>query len=222
MFWDWLTAIRRETLPALLAAFSLASTILTFIPQLGISASIRSISIACLVAGFVWANMRVYAKQQKRIADFSVSALAPAHRAKLVIHEAERSKYIALRKADHSTEAVGVYIEFHMAVENKGQRHSSINRYDVSIREMGSFENLRPESNPNAMIPGIHANYTASQPYLMTDAYIRVEAEKMSQTGYLPFRIASPPPISGPLHCTLILTDTEGESTSHEFILPER
>ena len=225
--WDYLKALRRETLPAVITAFSFASTVLTFLPRLGASGGrIRLISIACLVVGFLWANARAFAKQSRQVRDLE-TALAktqatPARRANLVIHEGARSKYIAIRKSDQERDAAAaIYIEFHMAVENKGDRHSSISRYDLSIPGAANYADLKPTTNPYSLIPGIHANYTPSQPYLTKDGYIGIEAEKMSPSGYLCFRVPALPPASAPLHCVLTIRDTEGNIASHDFILPQ-
>jgi hypothetical protein len=222
MFWDYLKALRRETLPAVIAAFSFASTALTFVPQLGVSGRIRLIPIGCLVVGFVWAHTRVFAKQRSRILELEASlANPPARRAKLVIHEGRKASCVPIRKSEQNMEPVATYFEFHMAVENKGDRHSNINRYDLDIPQMGKFENLIPVENRIMLIQAVGFNYSPAQPYLMMNGFIAVEAEKMTTLAYLPFQVPAPPPASGPLHCVLTLTDTEGNSASHKFVLRE-
>src|SRR5712692_2458793 len=64
----WLRAIARETAPVVLTLLSGLSTLATFfIPKL--AGHPREVLAACFVAGFGWANLRVYEKQQKQIRD---------------------------------------------------------------------------------------------------------------------------------------------------------
>jgi hypothetical protein len=216
----WLKALKEETGPALLGAFSLASTVLTFVPSIGLG-HLRSISITCLVGTFIWANVRVFGKQRAAIRELQASlASVQARRARLVIHEGERSRYIAIRKSDQDREAIATYFEFQMAIENKGGRNSTINRYDLEIREMGKYENLKPRAG--GVVMGVRADHAQSQPFLMSADYIGVEQEKMTPRGFLPLLVTAPPPKQrGPLHCTLTISDTEGNSALHEFILHE-
>ncbi|SRR6266702_2877688 len=63
----WLRAIARETAPAVLALLSGLSTLATFFfPKL--AGYPRGVLAACFVAGFAWANLRVFQKQQAEIA----------------------------------------------------------------------------------------------------------------------------------------------------------
>jgi hypothetical protein len=64
----WLRAIARETAPAVLALLSGLSTLATFVtPKL--AGYPRAVLAVCFVAGFGWANLRIYKKQQKQIRD---------------------------------------------------------------------------------------------------------------------------------------------------------
>jgi hypothetical protein len=100
--WAWLSAIRRETTPAIVGTFSLASTILTFLPALGLH-RYRWISLTCLIVAFTWANVQVFKKQQATIDDLQSRLQASEeHRARLVIHPRGPARYFLARAHPNS------------------------------------------------------------------------------------------------------------------------
>jgi len=158
--------------------------------------------------------------------------------ARLTIHPIRGSRYMlhpyaSMKHADF----VWGYFEFCFRVTNKGNRASSIVNYQIRIEELNvEFADLLPEEDRFG-ISGRHSSRPfVAQPSLSDAGVLRVEADSTSDQGALLFLI---PGLNlevftkaglvmhgeerrfGPLHCRLILTDTNGVSTIADFEMPE-
>jgi len=117
---------------------------------------------------------------------------------------------------------MGMLIELSIAIENKGLRHSSIVRCDLVVSETGkSYMNIKLR-----FLRGIHGRKAYhgldQNRYLMSQGVIAVEPTKMLPAGILPFYVKEVPGQDcSRIHCKLTLTDTEENSATHEFELPE-
>jgi hypothetical protein len=218
---EWLRELRRHTFLATITVFSLASTILTFVPVLGLG-QLRLVALVSLIVSFAWANYLVYRKQAKEILELRDSQTSNSEkRARLVIHQRDGSRWIAAKASQGATKFDATYVEFWLAVENKGSRHSTITRCGVDIPALSAcFEDAKPFHMSSVL--GRKSNYGIwQQGNLMANGQLVVDAEKMSSPGNLPFRLSvEPPPIGIELECILTLYDTEGRFASHTFQIP--
>lgn len=223
----WGKALLRETMPAAIGVFSLASTVITFLPRLGLY-SIRWVPLICLIGAFAWANLRVFKKQQLTIEDLqSRLAALGARRAQLIIHPRGPSTYIVVKEPALAAPNK-IYVELDLVIENKGNRTSNVNNFGLEIKGTDKhFPELRP-SYPQD-VSGRRSVYLLSGQGLGIDGHITVEAEKMSSRGKLGFFVTFVPEgdrksvqAFAAIDCILTIADTEGVTASHNFRLEER
>src|SRR5689334_17881316 len=115
----WLKALWSETAFAIWAILSALSTLATFFaPRL--SGKPRLVAIFSMMVGFVWANLRVFQKQEDRIAELQRTIATHHERAsELRITAGEGSRYIlAMTGQVPHAEFGGGYFEFHLMIEN--------------------------------------------------------------------------------------------------------
>lgn len=237
----WLNALRKETVPAVISAASLLSTIATFIfPSL--AGNLRLVTFLSLLIGFAWANFRVFEKQSQAITALE-SKLREATRdesreARLVIHPGDKSYYVLAHSGPMlKGDFVGILLDLELSVENKGLRHSTINEYSVRLPILDrEIKQLKPYKDD--IVYGRNSAARSLQPQfaLPEGDYIRVPPEDVTRRAWLRLMLAGMPPqdaeergfIEDPgtrkyprLTCILTLTDTEGRTATHEFVLPE-
>jgi hypothetical protein len=207
-------------------AFSLASTVLTFFPSLGLH-RFRWVALVCLIGAFAWANLRVFQKQQGLVQDLqSRLAPEPARRAQLVLGPRGGSTYIVVW--DPAGKPKQIYVELNLAIENKGNRTSNVVGFQLHI--IGTdhpFSGLEPSYRTN--IQGIKSAYGLSGTGLGMAGHITIPAEQIANGNlafYVPF---VPEGVLGdlrkpfdPIDCKLTVTDTEGVTAAHDFHLAER
>ncbi len=154
----------------------------------------------------------------------------PAHvevgfdrKAELRIHAYERSCFTLVTNFQDRGQLLGMHVNLDMALENRGDKGATVQRYDLYVRETDkTYQNIRPNLGL-IDIQGRHCvRNIGNEPKVTTDSLIRVQAESMSPRGFLPFfPLDAPILITGPVHCRLTVTDTDGNSTSQEFELRE-
>jgi hypothetical protein len=224
----WGAALWRESWPAFIGAFSLASTVLTFFPNLGLY-RFRWVSLVCLIGAFAWANLRVFTKQQTLIQDLQsrvVDSASGVRRAQLFVHHRDYARYIVVVPSSGGV-ASQIYIELGLALENKGNRTSNIIRFDVHIRgALSSFQNLKPEYPKS--VQGRTSVQSLSGTGLGMEGHITIPQEEMISgriAFFVPFIPSRGFTGSGrtfdPIECTLTVTDTEGVTASRHFRVTE-
>lgn len=140
---------------------------------------------------------------------------------KLVIHPFPGSRYIPHADRNDRSRILGTFIELHLAVENKGDRNSNINRCDLFIRELDkTYPDIKPQQKSG--IQGKKSFYSIGQDWLMPRGVLTVESQKMTEPKKLLFYLSERIP-SGHLQirCTLTLCDTDGKKVSGDFELLE-
>ncbi len=137
-------------------------------------------------------------------------------RANLVTYAEGQSRFYVLVGNPQTPEVLGIYLEVRLAIENKGDRSSIIRKFGIAIDET------------NLTIPDLKFQHRAyvqtrgSQHGTATDNFkgtsVVVDAQNLI-TSMFPFFLenANPGDLSE-LHCSLILTDTEGTTAKHTFV----
>ena len=240
----WLAALRSEVLFSAWSLLSAASTLSTFFIR-SLSGKPRLISALSAIVGFAWANLRVFRKQEIKITaqHDQISTLQrdmtarPTKTSQLRIIPASGSRYY-LRPISQapSGDFDMLFLEFHLMVENSGERNSVVNGFRVEIRELGkTFDGLQPITV--ATIPGRRGQHGVARERILTDGEtIRINAEDATKKGILIFSVrdvsfkvfmehglhaAGIQAQFQPLHARLVLTDTTGESAVANFDLCE-
>lgn len=235
---DWFKALWSETAYSIWWLLSAFSTLSTYAVP-GMSARVRMAAALSTIVGFAWANFRVFKKQEARIlASHSKIALLEDRTSQLKITVDDGSRYILkpvgnVPRGDFN----GIFLEFHLMIENSGRKNSTIDRYEVEIVELQmSRPNLRPKEGQN-MIQGRHCQFALlPASVLSTTGAVRIGAETATNRGILLFFV---PEVGlqqfvnaglhmngeqrkfGALTCRLTLTDTSQSSVTQEFQLRE-
>ncbi len=166
------------------------------------------------------------AQNESQIGPQSISArveVPPNRKAELRIHAFEQSCFTLVMNSQNRGQLVGMHVNLDMALENLGNKGTTIQRYDLYIRETDkTYQNIRPNLGL-IDIQGRHCvRNIGNEPKITADGLIRVQAETMSPRGFLPFfPLDAPILITGPVHCRLTVTDTGGNSMSQDFELRE-
>ncbi len=196
-------------------------------------------SAVSAVIGFAWANYRVFQKQEDIIWKSRQKTELPEVRtSQLRITTDKGSRYI-LRPVSNTPKGDfnEMFLEFHLMIENMGERNSSVNCYQVEIVELRrSFADIRPREGLSS-VQGRHCvQGLNSAGALSSTGVIRIAAESTTDHGTLFFSVsdvslemfaAEGLHMRGPerkfpdLHCRLTLTDTTGSSATAEFELHE-
>ncbi|HXE91706.1 MAG TPA: hypothetical protein VNK82_12175 [Terriglobales bacterium] len=126
------------------------------------------------------------------------------------------------RLADPNTRAVhGICIRLELLVENRGNRHSTVNKFDLAIPELKkSYSDLRQLRKTGVQTTTAHVGIAGTD--LAPGDVLTVEAEKTIGPGQLVFFVNDiPEKDTHFLSCVLTLRDTIGGSESHTFETPE-
>jgi hypothetical protein len=235
---EWLKALWSETLFSIwwiLSAFSTLSTF--FLP--GWSGKPRLVSAISTSIGFAWANYRVFQKQQLEVSNLKIALGSHEARvSQLRITPDNGSRYILapIGTVPHG-DFRGGYVEFHLMIENTGQRDSTVNNYKLEIVELQqTFLDLKPIERKNG-IQGRHCQHGLQPASILSDTgNIRIPAENATNRGTLLFfvpdinleqfvseglQLLGEHRMFGALHCRLTLTDTTQTSATGEFRLEE-
>lgn len=135
----------------------------------------------------------------------------------LVIHpEARCTFYVHI---NDQRRTLGVYLEFRLTVENRGERNSIIRRFDLALTETNqTLQNVGP--SPRGFVLTQGAQMMLAQNWIMqANNTILVQAHNFA-TGILPFYTDTVIPDGvNQLHCRLTIQDTEGNTATADFIL---
>lgn len=235
---SWLKALLSETAFTAWWALSGLSTLSTFFFT-SLAGKPRLVLTSVTLAGFAWANFRVFQKQEARISAIGLSLASQAQRkSELRVRPENGSRYI-LRPVNNvpKTDFKGAFFEFHLMVENMGLKNSTVDRYDVEILELRQmFRNLRSEEGRHGAQGRHHNQGLEPQRILSKTGITMVPAESATVRGTLLFfipeldlnsfvnaglKMSDPERKFGTLHCRLTLTDTTKSSTTEEFELHE-
>ncbi len=208
--WQYIKLLLASWFSKVLFLLGIVSAIGTYVPRITLPAWVSPV---ILVAAVFFASYDVYRKQIRE--NEALKAKNTEKRSQLVIYPHDGSKYFVLGSE-------GTYVMLKMAIENKGNRNSTVNRYGISVRETSADHK---DINPNPMTTFLGRDTTYSignQPWLMSDSLVRVAAEGVASPGFLPFRL--PDTIPGDCHqiqCELTIQDTEGNIASQVFSVLE-
>lgn len=235
----WWKALRSETLICIWFTLSALSTLTTFFHH-DWSGKPRLISAISAIVGFAWANYKVFCKQEAEVEKLRRAIQSQEIRtSQLRVTSYPGSRYI-LRPVGNGVggDFNGVHLEFHLMVENSGQRNAVIQEFQVEITELHqTFPDLKPVEGLQTMpgrygVQGINPNSILS-----TTGLIKINAEDTTNRGSLIFflrevslqvfaanglRMMMGNQRKFPsLHCRLTLTDTNQSSAFADFELPE-
>jgi hypothetical protein len=136
----------------------------------------------------------------------------------------------------HPLPPKGLYIELDLSIENKGNRMSTIKHISLAFPQ---FEKIYTEVKPyfTARVPGTRGTLgRVREHFFPPEDFIRIPSESVTGPKMLAFEILDLPLSSfgkrafegeretlvfPAIRCELKVTDTEGYSTSHEFLLDE-
>jgi hypothetical protein len=235
---NWLKALLAETFFSVVWILSALSTLSTFFIH-SLSGRPRLVSAAAAILGFAWANFRVFRKQELMIAGLAQAAsLHEARTSQLTITPGEGSRYI-LKPVSNVPHADfnAMYLEFHLMIENTGQKNSTITNFSVEVRELGKrFDNLRSIEGKQG-VQGRHCVQGLNPKSILSNAeLIRIAAESATGRGTLLFfipgvnlqmfvqsglRMTGEQHTLPSLHCLLTVMDRNQSSATAEFELPE-
>jgi len=190
------------------------------------------VSFAVLaVVGILIASYRLWAGERERLLS-GQQALTEALREAIAknqrqpclrVHTYEGSCFTLITNTMNRNQLEGMHVNLDLAIENCGNKGSTISRYDLYVSETDkTYEKIRP----NLVYINLQGRYCvrdiSNEPKITKDGLIRLEPETVSPRGFLPFfPLDAPTRISGPLHCRLTLTDTDGHLASQDFQLRE-
>jgi len=214
--WKFGKLILRSWLVRVLSLSGIIGLVGLFFPRIPIPpwAPISVLILAVLIGCY-----DVYKHQQSEIE--ALKRTLEEKRSHLVILPHEGSKYYGC-VADPSDGSWGTYLWFNLSVENKGNRNSTINHYDLENLKIGKqYPDIKPQALPRIKSrEGAIVSFGKPQ-WLMSGEFVRVPAEGLTGPGILAFLVKDPvPEHAGPIHCRLTVTDTEGNNAFHDFELP--
>jgi len=155
--------------------------------------------------------------------DANVVAKQPIRKADLRIHSFEKSCFTLVMNSSHNGQLLGMHVNLDLAVENRGNKGATIQRYDLYVHETHKTYQDIPPNLGMLNIQGRHClRHIGNESRITSDGLIRLQPETMTPRGFLPFfPLDAPILVNGPVHCRLTLTDTDGDSVSREFELRE-
>jgi hypothetical protein len=183
----------------------------------------RWVPVVFFAAGLLLGAFDLYRAQRAEANQLheQLTAIQKAEKkAALVLRIYEYSAF--MRHATPDRKITGTYLHFRASVENRGTRASVIHEYQLRIHETGTNKKVTP-AHPT-MVQGPTTQWAVGMlnDDLAADNYIRVPSGHLEGPKKLRFSITEiPPPDCHSLHGTLMLSDTNGETTLADFELPE-
>jgi hypothetical protein len=215
--WQFIKLLFASWFSKVLLLLGIASAIGIYVPRITLPTWVPTV---ILVSAVFFASYDVYRKQKREIGN--LHAKLDSRRSELVIHP-HKSRYIrhVALQGDFAS-PLGTYIELGIAIENKGNRNSVINRWDLKIDETGK-EYKQVGLYGKGLIQGRKSQYSLpTTRNLVSGGYIRVPAESVAGPGVLPLYVRDILPESSQrIQCKLTLFDTEGNTCSKELRVPE-
>jgi hypothetical protein len=132
--WAFLRELLTTWWGGLWAALGVVSTLATFAPLYVHGVSVPRSIPALAVGSWLLAPYRLHCVQKRKISDLEFRA-ALHKTAELVVHSHQRSGFYV--QINQDTE-IGVYLELSLMIENKGERNSIVNKYEIAIDEIGA------------------------------------------------------------------------------------
>jgi hypothetical protein len=190
----------------------------------------RWILIAIAVAAFLFAPVRLYIEQEKRIAELDARVAQP-RRAQLILKAEGVGFYLRIVEAHTRTKPIALYLEPRISIENKGTRNSAIESFDLrfpDLPELQAQSNVRPQRfRESDFVPAMIANHSLGGGDDYVRGYFDVPAERLVGPLRIPFVIEGALPSqlyeSGRnLNCELTVRDTEGNTATTLVPLHQR
>jgi len=221
----FLGALMRHWASKTLFLLGLGSTLATYIgsfyPEFKVP---HWIPLAFFLAGLLMGAHDLYCFQAAEIEGLTnqLAALKNAEKkACLVLRIESHSAF--MRHATPDRKVTGTYLHLRASLENKGDRASVINKYQLRVAETGTDLEVQPQHYTMVQGPSFQWSVGMMNDDLAADNYIRVPPGHLEGPKKLHFSIPEiPPEDCHRLHCTLTLTDTNGETVFCDFELPER
>lgn len=110
-----------------------------------------------------------------------------SRKSKLLIHPGHGSRCVVqVSEGDH-TYTLGTYVEFELAIENKGNRNSSVNNFAFTVKETSKeYADLKPVVRDS--VRGWGCVYSLDRRLaLAPQGIIQIQAEQMTNPGLLAF-----------------------------------
>ena len=182
----------------------------------------RWIPFAIALATFLFAPLRLYLQQEQRIEQLQ-SRIEQPRRARLMLKEEDGGFFIRMCDRPQGVE-VGLYVEPHMTIENKGPRTATIESYDIRFPEVAQIQALEKiQPSPFSMVPGAMANHSVGNSNYYVRGYVEVGGERLIGPLQIPFAVYSALPEKlHPLKCEFTVRDTEGNTASATLNLHQR
>lgn len=235
---NWIKALLSETVSSIWWILSALSTLSTFFLQ-GLPNRWRTASAISAILGFTWANFQVFRKHERQISALTAElATLRARASRLRIGVDHGSRYILapVNSVPHGA-FNGMFVEFHLMIENTGLRDSTVDTYSVEIVELSQkFGNLRPEEGRNG-IQGRRCQFGWNRATeLSNTGIVRIDAENSTNHGSLLFflkgvsleqftgaglQMQGEQRQFGTLHVRLTVTDTTQSSATADFQMDE-
>ena len=172
------------------------------------------------IVAWLMAPYRLYQEQRNRIEALEAFN-QKQRRAELVLIEETGSFYIRCFTPAGMTpkRETGIYLELCVSVENKGERSSTINHYDLRIEELGEFKAQRPSPQSYVLCRTSQYGLNISE---RVKNYIEVQAERIAPNQRIPFMLNMPLATSDrQIHCQLDIGDSEGNSATIQLVVTE-
>lgn len=220
----FLSALVRHWLSKFLFLLALGSTIATYVPGFKPNFTIpRWLPLVFFVAAFFMGSFDLFRKQNaelRRLAAENMRLRGEARKAVLVLTIHKGSEFLC---QVHDRKPVGTYLHIKASVENKGNRASVVSKYHLRILETGTSEDVLPGGFSSIQGPKFIWAVNTLSKNLAPGGFIRVPPDNLAGPDILPFYVdAVPPEDCHVLHCTLEITDSNGEQAMSEFELHER
>ncbi len=168
--------------------------------------------VAFAFAALILAHLLAYRDLDEKLA--AQQQAATPKRAELWIHS-RGGRYVV-----HPDNRM--FVELHLAIENKGEKNSVIDRFDLRVQQTGKeYMNISPTFKS-----GVHGRkgLRVFDPnnWLTQRGMTTVPAVDKIGPGVLLFYVPDlPPPGCSEVNCTLTIFDTEENQVSSRFVLSE-
>lgn len=215
-FSSFLTAFASDWLARMSGPASVPFTFLALYLTSRVRVLFGSLAAFC----FLLAAYRVWKKEKALNLTLQEEiARLKAEGPRLCIYENDDCRFFREVSPNDRNNVIGVYLQFNLTIENKGNKNAIVRRYDLSIKEFRSYERIQPQ-------PRQHIQTRGTQFALRTDWIVQgdtiISPANNIVRGVLPLYIHDNlPPSLQSVSCTLTMTDSNGNSTAHDFVLAE-
>jgi hypothetical protein len=188
----WLKALFSETAIRTWLILSACSTVSTFFFQRW-SGKPRLISAIALLVGFAWANFKLFQKQQSQISTLQAALdVNQVEKSELKIISRPGSRYLLSPVGDsRNGDFKGGYFEFHLMIQNSGNRNAIVNAYQLDITHPlhHNCGALTPREGETRVQGRNHLQGLDPRHILSKTTLIKVEAHSATDYGTLLFGV---------------------------------